>query len=149
MIITTDDIKYINVEGLVVGITSGCFDLFHYYHLKYLERCKALCDFLIVGVDSDELVMANKNKTPMIPEHHRLSIINSLRCVDAVFTMNQLNDLDKFIEIGDILFKNSPNIYGSKVIGDGRIKLVIVPDIIEANSTTKLIEKIQSKIHTE
>ena len=113
MIITTDDIKYINVEGLVVGITSGCFDLFHYYHLKYLERCKALCDFLIVGVDSDELVMANKNKTPMIPEHHRLSIINSLRCVD------------------------------------GKIKLVIVPDIIEANSTTKLIEKIQSKIHTE
>lgn len=60
MIIKPQDIVNLRVGGKIVGVTSGCFDLLHFYHLRYLERCRALCDFLIVGVDSDILVHANK-----------------------------------------------------------------------------------------
>lgn len=52
MIITTEELPNLNLSGKIVGLTSGCFDLVHFYHLHYLERCKAHCDFLIVGVDA-------------------------------------------------------------------------------------------------
>lgn len=37
-----------------IGYVSGIFDLFHHGHRKYLLECRSLCDFLIVGVDSDD-----------------------------------------------------------------------------------------------
>lgn len=85
MIINSNELALLKLEGKVVGLTSGCFDLVHFYHLRYLERCKSLCDILIVGVDSDLLVYANKNKYPVIPEHHRLTMIDALKCVDIAF----------------------------------------------------------------
>jgi len=50
----------------IVGITSGCFDLTHNYHLNYFLRCRRLCDILIVGVDSDDLVRKTKAKTDLL-----------------------------------------------------------------------------------
>lgn len=60
MIITRKEIPFVNIQDKVVGVTSGCFDLFHFYHLRYLERCKALCGFLIVGVDSVLITLIRK-----------------------------------------------------------------------------------------
>lgn len=50
MIITLNEFNLIQTRDKKIGLTSGCFDLIHYYHLRYLERCKANCDLLIVGV---------------------------------------------------------------------------------------------------
>lgn len=144
MIITRKEIPFVNIQDKVVGVTSGCFDLFHFYHLRYLERCKALCDFLIVGVDSDLLVNDNKHKFPMIPEHHRMSIIDSLKCVDATFRMDSVQDITKFYGIANKVFKNSSTIYGKDVFLEPHIELVIVPDIEEVYSTTGLIDKIKN-----
>lgn len=142
MIISRQEINHLNLDGKVVGLTSGCFDLLHFYHLNYLERCKAQCDFLIVGVDSDELVYNNKKKTPMIPQHHRMEMVNALKCVDAVFCMTSNKDITTFYDVADKLFKNGNCIYGQPVF-EGDIELVIVPDIEETTSTTELIEKIK------
>ena len=145
MIIRRSEIHKLDLQGKVVGVTSGCFDLFHFYHLRYLERCKAQCDFLIVGVDSDTLVYQNKNKVPMITEHHRIAVVDSLKCVDAVFQMDSIKDIELFYPIADRVFKNSDTIYGKKVEITNSVsaELVIIPDIEEVYSTSALIEKIR------
>ena len=143
MIIKRNEIHKLDLQGKVVGLTSGCFDLLHYYHLRYFERCKALCDFLIVGVDSDLLVLHNKNKAPIIPEHHRMAMVDALKCVDAVFPMDSVKDIEDFYSISDKVFKNATTIYGTEVKVGDKSELVIIPDIEELYSTTAIINKIK------
>ena len=66
-------------------ITFGTFDLFHIGHLKILERAKALGDYLIVGISTDQLNFSKKQKTPICSEDDRMKIISALKCVDEVF----------------------------------------------------------------
>ena len=79
-------------EKLVIGYTSGVFDLFHIGHLNLLKNAKGLCDKLIVGVTTDELV-AYKNKKAVIPHFERMEIVRNIRYVDAVVPQE---DMDKF-----------------------------------------------------
>lgn len=76
-----------------IGYTTGVFDLFHVGHLKILKRAKEQCEFLIVGVSTDELVMEYKNKKPVIPYVDRAEIIEGIKYVDMV--VPQVNR-DKF-----------------------------------------------------
>ncbi|WEG11508.1 adenylyltransferase/cytidyltransferase family protein [Pullulanibacillus sp. KACC 23026] len=76
-----------------VGYTTGVFDMFHVGHLNILQRAKNLCDFLIVGVSTDELVMTYKNKLPVIPYLERREIIESIKYVDQVVAQE---NRDKF-----------------------------------------------------
>ncbi len=64
--------------------TSGCFDIFHQGHLNILKKSKALCDHLIVGVSTDELIIKAKGRPPLIPFEERISILESNRFVDEV-----------------------------------------------------------------
>ncbi len=66
-------------------ITFGTFDLFHFGHLRILERAAALGDFLCVGVSSDAFNFSKKGKYPVFSEEHRCRIVAALRCVDEVF----------------------------------------------------------------
>jgi len=79
-------------EKMVIGYTSGVFDLFHIGHLNLLKNAKGLCDKLIVGVTSDELV-AYKNKKAVIPHQERMEIVRNIKYVDAVVPQY---DMDKF-----------------------------------------------------
>lgn len=79
-------------EKLIVGYTSGVYDLFHIGHLNLLKNAKGLCDKLIVGVTSDELV-SYKNKKAVIPHPERMEIVRNIKHVDAVVPQN---DMDKF-----------------------------------------------------
>jgi glycerol-3-phosphate cytidylyltransferase len=67
-----------------VGYTTGVFDLFHVGHLNILRRAKEQCDYLIVGVSTDELVMEYKNRLPVIPQEERMAIVDSIKYVDLV-----------------------------------------------------------------
>lgn len=67
-----------------IGYTTGVFDLFHIGHLNILKRAKLECDYLIVGVTSDELALSAKNKKPIIPFQERMEIVESIKFVDEV-----------------------------------------------------------------
>ena len=68
---------------MVIGYTSGVFDLFHIGHLNLLKNAKGMCDKLIVGVTTDDLSLY-KGKKPLIPFEERLEIVRAVRYVDAV-----------------------------------------------------------------
>ena len=82
-----------NTKNQIVGYTSGVFDLFHIGHLNILNRAKALCDKLIVGVTIDELV-GYKNAEAVVPFEERLEIIKNIKCVDLAIPQD---NLDKFV----------------------------------------------------
>lgn len=73
--------------------------MFHIGHLNLLNRAKAQCDYLIVGVNSDRLVREYKQKTPVIPEEDRKKIVENIKAVDEahiVDTLDKLTVLDEY-----------------------------------------------------
>ena len=79
--------------GEVVVYAHGCFDLFHVGHLRYLQSAKALGDFLVVGVNTDEWVNTY-GKKPIVPFEQRIEIVGALRCVDLAIPREGLLDPD-------------------------------------------------------
>ena len=75
-----------------IGYTSGVYDLFHIGHLNLLRNAKGMCDKLIVGVTTDELV-SYKNKKAVIPHNERMEIVRAIQYVDSVVPQE---DMDKF-----------------------------------------------------
>ena len=83
---------------MIIGYTTGVFDLFHIGHLNLLRRAKAQCDHLIVGVTVDELVLY-KNKHAVIPFEERIEIVRSIKyVVEAVpqVNMNKMEAWEKY-----------------------------------------------------
>lgn len=74
-----------------IGYTQGVFDMFHIGHLNLINRAKAQCEFLIVGVNSDQLVEKYKNKLPVINEYNRAEIVRNLKAVDKCFVVDTLD----------------------------------------------------------
>ena len=66
-----------------IGYAPGAFDLFHIGHLNLLRRAKERCDYLVAGVVSDEVLIAHKGITPVVPLVERIEIVRNCRYVDA------------------------------------------------------------------
>ena len=77
-----------------VGYTQGVYDMFHIGHLNILNRAKQYCDYLIVGVNSDELVMQYKHKRPVINEIERSTIVGNIKAVDECIVVNTLDKIE-------------------------------------------------------
>ena len=74
-----------------IGYTQGTYDMFHIGHLNLLRNAKAMCDQLIVGVNSDNLVHEYKNKVPVINQTNRTEIVKELRSVDGTIICDTLD----------------------------------------------------------
>lgn len=79
----------------IVGYTTGVFDLFHIGHLNILRNAKSMCDHLIVGCSTDELVQKFKNKTPIIPFVERVELLQAIPYVDTVVAQDEDSYLNK------------------------------------------------------
>ncbi len=87
------------MKNKVVGYTTGVYDMFHIGHLNVLRNAKQKCDYLIVGVSTDELVQKEKNKTPIIPYEERVAIVSAIKYVDEVvpqFDKNKFGAWEKY-----------------------------------------------------
>ena len=92
----------------IIGYTTGVFDMFHIGHLNILKNAKKQCDYLIVGVSTDELVKIEKNKTPIIPFKERLEIVQSIKYVDKVVPQINKNKLEAWSKLKfDVMFVGS------------------------------------------
>ena len=76
-----------------IGYTSGVFDMFHIGHLNILKRAKEQCDYLVVGVTTDELALY-KNKSAIIPFEERLAIVDAIKYVDKAVPQENMNKLE-------------------------------------------------------
>ena len=134
-----------------VGYTTGVFDMFHIGHLNILKNAKARCEYLIVGVSTDENVMAYKHKKPVIPYEQRKAIVEAIRYVDKVVPQTNMDKLAAWKELKfDALFHGS-DWKGSDMYNDIEQKLkevgcdmVFLPHT-EGVSSSGLKDKIESK----
>ncbi|MBT4349491.1 adenylyltransferase/cytidyltransferase family protein [bacterium] len=139
----------------LVGYTTGVFDLFHIGHLNILKNSKAMCDKLIVGVTTDELVSYKKKKA-FIPHNERMEIIRNLGFVDSVIAQDNIDKFEAWKKLKyDILFvadcwygAESWKEYERKLKEVG-VKVVYFPYTKSTSSTEirELIKKITDLEH--
>ena len=138
---------------MIIGYTSGVFDLFHVGHLRLLRNAKGMCDKLIVGVTTDELV-SYKNKKAVISFDERLEIIQSIRYVDSVVAQE---DMDKFamweklkfdiMFVGDDWQKTEKWVDIEKQLNEAGVQLVYFPYTKGTSSTliNQILEQLRGQ----
>ncbi len=132
-----------------IGYTTGVFDLFHIGHLNILRRAKEQCDYLIVGVSTDDVVMEYKNKRPVIPFEERSAIVEAIKYVDKVVPQTNMDKLEAWKELKfDVMFhgddwKNS-KLYEDyqKKFKEVGVEIIFLPHT-DGVSSTELTEKIR------
>ena len=89
---------------MILGYTTGVFDLFHIGHLNMLKNAKGMCDKLIVGVTTDELV-SYKHKKAVIPFEERIEIVRSIECVDVAIPQRSMDKFEAWKKLKfDVMF---------------------------------------------
>ena len=136
----------VRARGGVVVFTNGVFDLLHPGHVRYLADARALGTALIVAVNSDRSVRANKGPSrPINPERERAEVLLALACVDAavVFDEETPHTIVGLVQ-PDILVKGSDwapaDIVGRDIV-EARGGRVVRMALAEGFSTTDLIRK--------
>lgn len=132
----------------IIGYTTGVFDMFHIGHLNILKRAKEQCDYLIVGVSTDELCKSYKKKEPIIPYEERKAIIEAIKYVDKVVPQTDRNKFAAWERIKfDVMFvgddwKNSPLFTElENKFNNVGVKIVFFP-YTKTTSSTILREKL-------
>ena len=132
----------------IIGYTTGVFDMFHIGHLNILKRAKEQCDYLIVGVSTDELCKSYKKKEPIIPYEERKAIIEAIKYVDKVVPQTDRNKFAAWERIKfDVMFvgddwKNSPLFTElENKFKDVGVKIIFFP-YTKTTSSTILREKL-------
>ncbi len=138
---------------MIIGYTAGVFDLFHIGHLNLLRNARSLCDRLIVGVTTDELV-AHKSKKAVIPFAERMEIIRSIQHVDAVVPQESLDKYAMWEKlrfnimfVGDDWFQTAKWKELDKQFADLGVRIVYFPYTKGTSST--LLNQVLIKLRNE
>ncbi len=134
-----------------IGYTDGVYDMFHVGHLNMIKEAKKHCDFLIVGVHSDEIVEGYKHRKTIINEEDRRKIVEAIRYVDKA-VINRTRDkmelwgLHKFdvVFIGDDWKGTERWNNFEKVLGEVGVSVEYIP-YTKGISTTKIRETLSEK----
>ena len=138
----------VRASGGTVVFTNGVFDLLHPGHLRYLQDARRLGDVLIVGLNSDRSVRANKGvDRPITPQDERAEVLLGLACVDAVAVFDDDTPREIITRIlPDVLVKGADwgadNIVGRDTV-EARGGRVVRMTLAPGYSTTELIRKVR------
>lgn len=136
---------------MVIGYTTGVYDLFHVGHLNLLKNAKGMCDKLVVGVTVDELVKY-KGKNALIPFEDRIEIIRSCKYVDAAVPQYDMDKLTACRKLGASILFVGDDWYGTekwqnyeKQFEEYGIRIVYFPYTQGVSSTQirKLLETVR------
>lgn len=139
----------VHARGGKVVFTNGVFDLLHPGHVRYLRDARTLGDALIVGLNSDRSVRANKGaERPITPERERAEIVLALECVDAVAIFDEDTPAEIIKRVQpDVLVKGADwgpdNIVGRDTVEARGGRVVRMP-MIEGYSTTELVRRVRT-----
>ena len=132
---------------MIIGYTTGVYDLFHIGHLNLLRNAKSMCDKLIVGVLSDEFVAGYK-RTPLMSENDRLEIIRSIKYVDVAIPQRSIDKLEAWQKLKyNVLFvgddwHNKPKWNETEEkLKEFDVKVIYFP-YTQTVSSTKIIEAL-------
>ena len=138
---------------MVIGYTTGVFDLFHIGHLRMLKNAKSMCDKLIVGVTSDELV-SYKNKKSVICFEERIQIVSSIKYVDLAVAQNTMDKLDAYnrykfdlMFVGDDWYKTEKWELIEQDLKEKNVKLIYFPYTQGTSST--LINQVLNNLRNQ
>jgi rfaE bifunctional protein nucleotidyltransferase chain/domain len=147
---TRERVARLRAAGKSIVFTNGVFDLLHVGHLRYLQHARTLGDALIVGVNSDRSVRANKGEDrPVTPAGERAELLASLVCVDAAVVFDEDTPLALIGALQpDVLVKGADwpedAIVGRSVV-EARGGRVVRVALERGYSTTALLEKIRNQ----
>lgn len=129
-------------SGAKIVFTNGCFDILHRGHVDYLQKAKALGDYLVVGLNTNRSVKALKGEArPLNDESDRAFVLSSLRCVDRVvlFDDDTPYELIKMVA-PDVLVKGG-DYSVDEVIGREFAKETVIMPLVAGYSTTGMLAK--------
>lgn len=136
---------------MIIGYTTGVFDLFHIGHLNILRNAKAMCDRLIVGVTGDEIMMEYKNKIPVIPFEQRVEIVRNIKCVDVAIKQETMDKWEAWQKLRfDVMFVGDDWYATEKwqslqqKFDDVGVRIVYFP-YTQTTSTTKINQILDSR----
>lgn len=142
-------VEHLRYTGKEVVFTNGVFDLLHPGHVRYLQEARGQGDAMVVAVNSDRSVRANKGPTrPITPEGERAEVLAALACVDAVVVFDE-DDPQQIIGRlqPDVLVKGA-DWAENAIIGRETVELrggrVVRVPLAEGYSTSAIIDKIRS-----
>jgi rfaE bifunctional protein nucleotidyltransferase chain/domain len=150
--VTTADavalVAHLRAAGKTIVFTNGVFDLLHIGHLRYLQQARALGDALMVGVNSDRSVRANKGpQRPITPEAERTEVLEALSCIDGVVVFDEETPHDLIALLQpDVLVKGADwaedAIVGRDIV-EARGGRVVRVALESGQSTSAIIDKIR------
>ena len=135
-------------KGRTIGFTNGCFDLLHAGHVRYLRDARALCDVLVVGLNSDDSIRRIKGEDrPVNTEEDRAVVLSELESVSylVMFADDTPTELIRAVR-PEVLIKGgdyAPEaVVGRELVESwgGRVELV---PLVAGRSTTSLIERLR------
>lgn len=134
---------------MIIGYTTGVYDLFHIGHLNLFKNAKGMCDKLVVGVTVDELVQY-KGKHAMIPFEDRIELVRSCKYVDAAVPQYDMDKLTAAKKLGASYLFVGDDWYGTekwneyeKEFAEAEIKIVYFP-YTKGISSTKITEALNA-----
>lgn len=135
--------------GRRVVFTNGCFDLLHPGHVRCLAEARALGDILVVAVNSDHSVRANKGTDrPLVPEQDRAEVLAALASVDYVTIFDEPTPRELISRIlPNVLVKGADwaldQVAGREEVEAAGGRVVSIP-LAPGYSTTHLVQRIRN-----
>lgn len=137
-----------------IGYIAGVFDLFHIGHLNMFKRAKEMCNYLIVGVVSDEGVRLNKQSEPFVPFEERIEMVRSCRYVDEAvkLPLDFAGTRDMFkiyhfdVQFSGSDYENNPYWLSEKAFLEENGSTMVFFPYTQSTSSTKLKKAIESRI---